>query len=59
LTTENKALDAWLASPEAYTESNKDVLKANLVRQGDVAWQLARLEAEWLELSEALEKFGA
>ena len=59
LATENTVLDAWLASPEAYTESNKETLKTNLARKGDVAWQLARLEAEWLELSEALEKFRA
>jgi hypothetical protein len=31
------------------------VLKEKVARQGDLTWQLARLEAEWLELSEALE----
>jgi ATP-binding cassette, subfamily F, member 3 len=56
LGVEKKALDDWLASPEAYTEANRDALKEKLARQGDVTWQLARLETEWLALSEALEK---
>ncbi len=56
LGVERKALDDWLASPEAYTDANRDALKEKLARQGDVTWQLARLETEWLALSEALEK---
>ena len=38
---------------------NKEALKEKLARQGDVAWRLARLEAEWLEVSEALEQLAA
>jgi len=34
----------------------KDELKAKVARQGEVTWQLARLETEWLELVEALER---
>ncbi|MFO1414887.1 MAG: ATP-binding cassette domain-containing protein [Burkholderiales bacterium] len=58
LETEKRDLDAWLASEAAYTGDAKDDLKAKIARQGDVVWQLARLESEWLELAEALEKIG-
>ena len=56
LNAERQALENWLASADAYTDANKDALKAKLARQGDATWQLARLEAEWLEVSEALDK---
>jgi ATP-binding cassette subfamily F protein 3 len=59
LAIERQALDDWLASADAYTEANKEALKEKLARQGDVAWRLARLEAEWLEVSEALEQLAA
>ena len=58
LAAEKTALEAWLAAPEAYTEASRDELKARLARQGDLAWELARREAEWLELSDAIEKLG-
>ena len=56
LDTERKSIEAWLASPEAYDEAGKETLKSHVARQGDLAWQLARLEAKWLEISEALDK---
>ncbi len=56
---EKEQLDAWLALPEAYAEAMKDELKTNVARQGEVVWQLARLETEWLELAEALERIVA
>jgi ATP-binding cassette, subfamily F, member 3 len=56
---EKEQLDAWLAAPDAYAETMKDELKAKLARQGEVTWQLARLETEWLELAEALERIVA
>jgi ATP-binding cassette subfamily F protein 3 len=56
LANDKRALDDWLATSEAYDEENKDRLIASLARQGDLAWQLARTEAEWLELHEALER---
>jgi len=59
LSAEHKAVEAWLASPAAYTEMEKDALKERIAQQGDLAWRLARLEEEWLEISEALEKSGA
>jgi ATP-binding cassette subfamily F protein 3 len=56
LDAERKTIEAWLASPDAYAEGGKDELKERLARQADLRWQLARLEAEWLEIAEMLEK---
>ena len=56
---EKDQLDAWLATPDAYIDTAKDELRTNVTRQGEVVWQLARLETEWLELGEALEKIAA
>ena len=56
LSTEKRGLDEWLATSEAYIEENKERLIASLARRGDLAWELARDEAEWLELHEALER---
>src|SRR5439155_869237 len=50
LALERKVLDAWLAAPLAYTEENRDALKEKLARQGELSWQLARLETEWLDV---------
>ena len=55
LGAEKQALDEWLASPEAYSEEAKARLVASLERQGELMWTLARLEAEWLEIAEALD----
>ena len=56
---EKADLDAWLASDAAYTAEAKDALKEKIARQGELAWQLARLESEWLDNAEALEKIAA
>jgi len=56
LSTEKRGLDEWLATSEAYIEENKERLIASLARRGDLTWELARDEAEWLELHEALER---
>jgi ATP-binding cassette subfamily F protein 3 len=56
---EKEQLDAWLAAPDAYAEAARDELKAKVARQGEVMWQLARLETEWLELAEAMERIVA
>jgi hypothetical protein len=58
LDTERKSIETWLASPEAYDEAGKETLKSHVARQGDLGWQLARLEAEWLEISDALDNWG-
>ena len=56
LETEKRELETWLASADAYAESNKERLIALIERQGDLTWQLARAEAEWLELQGKLEQ---
>ena len=56
LAAQKAALDTWLASAEAYADDARDTLKSALARQGEITWALARLEAEWLELEEALER---
>ncbi len=59
LSAERDRLDAWLASPDAYAEAMRDELRIRVARQGELVWQLARLETEWLELAEALERIVA
>ena len=56
LDAERKAVEEWLATPEAYADARKDELKERLARQADLSWRLARLEAEWLQIAEILEK---
>ena len=56
LETEKRELDAWLASPDAYADEAKDRLKPAIERVGELTWQLARREAEWLEIAEAIER---
>jgi ATP-binding cassette subfamily F protein 3 len=56
LNAEKKTLDAWLASSDAYADEARETLKKTLARQGELTWQLARLEAEWLDVAEALER---
>jgi ATP-binding cassette subfamily F protein 3 len=53
---EKDALDAWLAGEAAYAEDARDTLKERIARQGELTWQLARLETEWLDNAEALER---
>jgi ATP-binding cassette subfamily F protein 3 len=58
LETEKEDLESWLASTDAYDESNKERLIAVLERQGDLSWRLARAEEQWLELQAHLERIG-
>jgi len=53
---EKDGLDAWLASSDAYAEDAKERLVAAIARQGELAWTLARLEAQWLDVAAALEQ---
>jgi ATP-binding cassette subfamily F protein 3 len=55
LTSEQLGVDAWLASPEAYTPEAKDKLKTTLERQGEIRWKLARAEAAWLAVQEQID----
>ncbi len=59
LAREKADADAWLAGADAYADANRDRLKETIVRQGDVGNRLARLEAEWLALAEAIERIDA
>jgi ATP-binding cassette subfamily F protein 3 len=58
LEAEKRELETWLASADAYAESNKERLIAMLEREGDLSWQLARVEAQWLDLQGKLEQIG-
>ena len=55
LAKRKSGLDDWLASPDAYADDAKSLLVERLAEQGDLAWRLARLEEEWLDVSETLE----
>ena len=58
-TAEKEATDAWLGGAEAYADEQHEALKAKMTRQGEVTWQLARLETEWLEIAESVERAAA
>ena len=58
IATERSSIESWLTTPEAYAEGGRDALRDTIARQGDLTWRLARLETEWIEVSEALEKIG-
>ena len=58
LEAEKRELETLLASADAYAEGNKEGLITMLERQGDLSWQLARAEAQWLELQGKLEEIG-
>jgi ATP-binding cassette subfamily F protein 3 len=58
LTAERNALDDWLATSDAYADAAKERLVTSIARQGELTWMLARLEAQWLEVSEDLERLG-
>jgi ATP-binding cassette subfamily F protein 3 len=58
LTADKVAQDEWLASPAAYADDQRELLKERVTAQAELTWRLARLETEWLELSEAIEKLG-
>ena len=58
LEAEKQELEGWLASADAYVESNKERLIAALERRGDLTWQLARAESAWLDLQAQLEQAG-
>ncbi len=56
LSEEKRGIDEWLAGEAAYVDEARELLKERLERQGELNWQLARHEAEWLELEEAAER---
>ena len=56
LGAEKTALDAWLAGEDAYAEANRAMLAERVARQGELTWQLARLETEWLKIADAIDR---
>ncbi|MCC7328301.1 MAG: ATP-binding cassette domain-containing protein [Burkholderiales bacterium] len=59
LVAEKDALETWLACEAAYADGAQQELKQKIARQGELGWQLARLETQWLEVSEAVERAGS
>jgi ATP-binding cassette, subfamily F, member 3 len=59
LTVEKDAIEVWLGGADAYADEHREALKAKVTRQGEVTWQLARLETEWLEIAESVESAAA
>ncbi len=59
LEAEKAELEAWLATPDAYAEDAKERLRPAIERAGEITWELARREAAWLELAEALDRIDA
>jgi len=56
LNAQKSAIDAQLADPASYGESQKENLKTLIIDQAYVARELAQLEAEWLEQQQKLEQ---
>ena len=59
LEAEKAELDRWLATSEAYADDAKERLRPAVERAGEITWELARREAAWLELAEALDRIDA
>jgi ATP-binding cassette, subfamily F, member 3 len=55
LQKEQAAIDAWLASDEAFAEANRELLAEKSRRHGEVAARLAKLEEDWLWVSAEME----
>jgi ATP-binding cassette, subfamily F, member 3 len=55
LLARKQEVEAWLASEDAYSDGHREQMKTTLAEQGEFTWQLARLEAEWLEIADALQ----
>jgi len=59
LSAQKSAIDAQLADPAIYGETQKDAMKTLILDQAYVARELAQLEAEWLEQQQKLEQATA
>jgi ATP-binding cassette subfamily F protein 3 len=59
LNAQKSAIDARLADPAIYGETQKDALKTLILDQAYVARELAQLETEWLEQQQKLEQVTA
>ena len=56
LSAQRSSIEARLADPSIYAESNKEALKALLLDQAYVGKELAQMESEWLEKQTELEQ---
>ena len=56
LRRESDEAEAWLASPDAYEEPNRERLQATLRRRGEAAARIATLEDDWLEAHARLDQ---
>jgi ATP-binding cassette subfamily F protein 3 len=56
LTREAQETEAWLASPEAYLDAQRERLQEALRRRGEVQGRIAQLEDEWLWAQAELER---
>ncbi|MGZ5570222.1 MAG: hypothetical protein ACXWF6_03770, partial [Usitatibacter sp.] len=53
---EAAALEAWLASTEAYEEGNRERLQESLKRRAEVGARIATLEDDWLWIQAEMDK---
>ena len=51
--------EAWLASPEAYSEAGRTRLAAMVKRQGELGQALLEAEEAWLEAHDAIDRLDA
>jgi ATP-binding cassette subfamily F protein 3 len=56
LSTESKEMEMWLASSDAYEESNKERLQASLRRRAEIAQRIEALENDWLWIHAEMER---
>ena len=55
MSRESADTEAWLASTDAYEETNRERLQATLRRRGETAARIATLEEDWLWTQAELE----
>ena len=56
LEAEASEVERWLASGEAYEESQRERLQATLRRRGEIATRVSQLEEDWLWSQAAMER---
>jgi ATP-binding cassette, subfamily F, member 3 len=58
-TAERDNIEQWLASEDAYADTNKPRLQEMLKRQGEVVAEISDIEWEWLDVQQKLEEDAA
>jgi ATP-binding cassette subfamily F protein 3 len=56
LTREAAETETWLASAQAYEETNRDRMQAALRRRGELAETVAKLEEDWLRVQAEMDR---